>query len=92
MATPRVQDLVAEGQAHNWFVLYYLAVWSGAAALLASQPLAFRVAAAGMLVATLAIAVQLVRTRLLSNVAVASRLPQGVGHPHLFVCVPSSNR
>jgi hypothetical protein len=92
MATPRVQDLVAEGQARNWFILYYLAVWGGAAALLASQPLAFRVAAAGMLVATLAIAVQLVRTRLLSNVAAASRLPQGVGHPHLFVCVPSSNR
>jgi hypothetical protein len=45
-----------------------------------------------MLVATLAIAVQLVRTCLLSNVAAASRLPQGVGHPHLFVCVPSSNR
>jgi hypothetical protein len=92
MATPRVQDLVAEGQARNWFILYYLAVWGGAAALLASRPLAFRVAAAGMLVATLAIAVQLVRTRLLSNVAAASRLPQGVGHPHLFVCVPSSNR
>jgi hypothetical protein len=92
MATPRVQDLVAEGQARNWFILYYLAVWGGAAALLASQPLAFRVAAAGMLVATLAIAVQLVRTRLLSNVAAASRLPQGVGHPHLFVCIPSSNR
>jgi hypothetical protein len=92
MATPRVQDLVAEGQARNWFVLYYLAVWSGAAALLASQPLAFRVAAAGMQVPTLAIAVQLVLTRLMSNVAAASRLPQGVGHPHLFVCVPSSNR
>jgi hypothetical protein len=92
MATPRVQDLVAEGKARNWFVLYYLAVWSGAAALLASQPLAFRVAAAGMLVATSAIAAQLVRTRLLSNVAAASRLPQSVGRPHLFICVSSSNR
>jgi hypothetical protein len=91
-ATPRVQDLVAEGQARNWFVLYYLAVWSGTTALLVSQPFAFRIAAAGMLVTTLAIAAQLVRTRLLSNVAAASRLPQGVGRPHLFVCVPGSNR
>jgi len=91
-ATPRVQDLVAEGQTRNWFMLYYLAVWSGTAALLVSQPFAFRMAAAGMLVATLAIAAQLVRTRLLSNVAAASSPPQGVARPHLFVCVPGSNR
>jgi hypothetical protein len=92
MATPRVQDLVVEARARNWFVVYYLAVWGGATALLASQPLAFRVAAAIMTVATLAIAAQLVRTRLLSNITAAARLPEGVGRPHLLVCMPSPNR
>jgi hypothetical protein len=92
MATPRVQDLVVEARARGWFVVYYLAVWGGATALLASQPLAFRVAAAIMTVATLAIAAQLVRTRLLSNITAAAHLPEGVGRPHLLVCMPSPNR
>src|SRR5690606_18928689 len=58
-ATPRVQDLVVEGQARGWFVLYYLSVWIATAMLALAQPLGFRLAVAGMLAATLAISVQL---------------------------------
>jgi hypothetical protein len=91
-ATPRVQDLVVEGRARGWFVVYYLAVWSATACLLASQDLVFRLAAAAMAVATLAIAAQLVRTRLLSDVPATARLTEGVGRPHLLMCTPSPNR
>ena len=91
-ATPRVQDLVAEARALKWFALYYLAVWSATVALLTSQGIAFRIATAAMAVATLAIAAELVRTRRLSEVALPSRLSEGVHLPHLLVCMPSPNR
>jgi len=88
-ATPRVQDLVVERQARGWFVLYYLSVWSATAMLALAQPLGFRLAAAGMLLATLAIAVQLVRTRRLSNVLASKNWSTGVRRPRLLVVATS---
>jgi dipeptide/tripeptide permease len=85
MATPRVQDLVVERRAIKWFVLYFLAVWSAAAGLLLDEPLAFRISAAVMVVATGGIIVQLIRTRRLDDVKAALRLPVGVRRPHLLL-------
>jgi hypothetical protein len=89
-ATPRVQDLVVEARARKWFVLYYLAVWSATVALAVSHPLAFRLTVGVMMTATLAIAAQLVRTRLLADVAAEPRLPDGAHRPHLLVSIPGS--
>jgi hypothetical protein len=83
--TPRVQDLVIEARAGKWFLLYFLAVWAGTAALLAGVPLGFRLAAAALLVATIGILAQLVRTRRLADVTAAARLPAGAQRPHLLL-------
>ncbi|MDO8293356.1 MAG: hypothetical protein Q7T29_10920 [Gallionella sp.] len=85
MATPRVQDLVVERRAIKWFVLYFLAVWSAAAGLLLDEPLAFRMSAAVMVVATGGIIAQLIRARRLDDVKAALRLPVGVRRPHLLL-------
>ena len=90
--TPRVQDLVMEARARKWFILYYLAVWSATAALLASRASIFRLAAGAMTIATLAIAANLIRTRLLSDVAAPIRLPDGTSPPHLLISIPNPNR
>jgi len=82
--TPRVQDLVVEARAGKWFVLYFIAVWAGAATLVAGYPLIFRLSAAMMLVATVGILAQLVRTRRLADVKAALRLPQGAQQPRLL--------
>lgn len=87
-ATPKVQDLVIEARARRWFILYYLAVWSATIALAISHVLAFRLAAGAMTIATLAIVAQLVRARLLSDVAAGKRLPNGVHRPRLLVSLP----
>jgi hypothetical protein len=87
--TPRVQDLVVESRAGKWFLLYFIAVWAGAAMLLAGFPLAFRLAAAVLLVATVGIVAQLVRARRLVDVKEAVRFPQGVQRPRfLLSCQP----
>jgi hypothetical protein len=83
--TPRVQDLVVETRAHKWFLLYFLAVWAGTAALVIGLPFIFRVTAAVMLVATGGLVAQLVRTRRLADVKTESRLPPGVGRPRLLL-------
>jgi hypothetical protein len=83
--TPRVQDLVVEARAKPWFLLYFLAVWIGTAALVAGYPIPFRAGAAAMLVATVGIIAQLVRTRRLANVQGAARLPQGTHRPRLLL-------
>jgi hypothetical protein len=82
--TPRVQDLVVEAHAMPWFRLYFAAVWFAAACLLVGAPLAFRIGAGAMLVATVGIIAQLVRTRRLDEVEAARRLPQGVQRPRLL--------
>jgi hypothetical protein len=88
--TPRVQDLVVERQARGWFVLYYLTVWLATLALAIGQTLAFRAVMAGMLVATLGIIVQLVRTRRLLNLPATS--PSRSLRPRLLVVTVAPDR
>jgi len=83
--TPRVQDLVAERRDRVWFALYFLGVLAGTGALLAGRPGLFRLAAAASLLATLAIAVELVLARRLANVPGDKRLPEGASRPRLFL-------
>lgn len=82
--TPRVQDLVAERRASKWFAIYFVSVWGATAALLCSQPLAFRCAVLAMIVATVGIVQELIRIRRLSDVAEPLRLPQGTIAPRLL--------
>ena len=89
-ATPRVQDLVIEGRARPWFLLYFLSVWGATAALLFAHAFAFRMASGVMVVATLAIAAQLLRTRLLSDLTAEAPLPEGAHRPHLLVSLTNS--
>jgi len=84
VATPRVQDLVIETRAMKWFWLYFAAVWSGTACLLLDVPAGFRVSAAVMAVATVAIVAELVRARLLADVKPELRQPQMTRRPALL--------
>jgi hypothetical protein len=83
--TPRVQDLVVEGRANKWFLLYFLVVWAGSFALVAGYSLVFQLSAATMVVATGGILAQLVRTRRLADVKASLRLPHGVHRPRLLL-------
>ena len=83
--TPRVQDLVVERRDSAWFALYFLGVAIGAGALLADAPVLFRLASAATLLASAAIAVELVLVRRLVNVEAALRLPEGTARPRLFL-------
>ena len=83
--TPRVQDLVIEKRALKWFVLYFIAVWAGTAALLAESASAFQGAAAMMFIATGGLVAQIVRTRRLADVTSALRLPKGTHRPRLLL-------
>lgn len=82
--TPRVQDLVVEPRAVRWFWLYFLGVWAGTVTLIVGYPPVFQACVATMLIATGGIGAQLGRTRRLSNVAAALRLPQGAKRPRLL--------
>jgi hypothetical protein len=82
--TPRVQDLVAEGRAMKWFVIYYVAVWAGTLTLLAGVPGAFRLAVAAMTLGVAGIIREIVRIRRLADVASPLRLPSGATAPHLL--------
>lgn len=88
--TPRVQDLVSEPRARKWFYLYYLAVWAATIMLLADNSMLFRVMAVAMIIATLAIASELLRTRRLADVPEKLRLSETVSQPRLLVCLPVS--
>ena len=83
--TPRVQDLVTERVAFPWFLVYFIAVWSGTVALLCDQATLFRVCAGAMLLATVGLCIQFVRTRFLDNVPVPARFPEGVRRPRLLL-------
>jgi uncharacterized membrane protein len=83
-STPRVQDLVAEGRATKWFVIYYIAVWAGTLMLLAGQPQIFRIAVAAMTVGVIGIVREVIRTRRLVDVASPLRFPAGAVAPHLL--------
>jgi hypothetical protein len=82
--TPRVQDLVAEGRATKWFIVYYAAVWVGTAAQLLGEPAAFRLAAAAMTVGVVGIVHEIVRIRRLADVARSLQLPPGAVGPCLL--------
>lgn len=82
--TPRVQDLVVETRDTIWFALYFAGVLAGTGTLLAEAPVLFRVASAITLIASIAIVVELVLARRLTNVAPALRLPEGTLRPRLF--------
>ena len=83
--TPRVQDLVVEQRASRWFQLYFAAVWLATLCLLLGFPIAFRIGAATMAIATAGIVVQLARTRRLAEVKPALRLPAGARRPRLLI-------
>jgi hypothetical protein len=82
--TPRVQDLVVEARAARWFVGYFVCVWVATALVLAGQTPAFRVAALGMMAATIGIVQELLRVRRLADVTTSVRLPQGARLPRLL--------
>lgn len=82
--TPRVQDLVAEGRATKWFVIYYAAVWAGTLALLIGASPAFRLTAWVMVVGAGGIVREMIRIRRLTDVAIQLRLPDGAVKPHLL--------
>ena len=81
--TPRVQDLVEEPRAARWFGAYFAAVGFASVTLLADLPIAFRMFVVVQLIATLAIARQFYRTRLLLNVPAELRC--SIALPHLFL-------
>lgn len=91
MATPSVQDLVVESRTQKWFWLYFLAVWLCTIALLANRGLAFRGAAAVMLIGTVGIVHEFVRTRLLMDVEIRGSGPVVVHRPHLLFSRPRPN-
>ncbi|WP_315705485.1 MULTISPECIES: hypothetical protein [unclassified Bradyrhizobium] len=83
--TPRVQDLVAEGRATKWFVIYYAAVWAGTLTLLMGAPAAsFRITVAVMAIGAAGIVHEVIRIRRLADVASPLRLPGGAIAPHLL--------
>lgn len=81
---PRVQDLVVEPRAAKWFVGYFVSVWGATALLLAGQTSMFRVAALGLMVATVGIVRELLRVRRLADVTMTARLPQDAKLPRLL--------
>ncbi len=82
--TPRVQDMVSEGPARQWFALYYSGVAVATLALIAGYPTVFRLAVALSLAAILALTVQFFRARRLLDVPHGLRLPKGATLPHLI--------
>jgi hypothetical protein len=84
MVTPRVQDLVVEKRAAKWFWLYFAGVWSATACLLLDAPTGLRASAAVMLVGTVGIARQFVRTRRIADVKPELRLLEATRRPSLL--------
>ena len=83
--TPRVQDLVAERLAMRWFLLFFAGVWGATGALLAGSPPVFRIAVLAMTAATCGIVREMMKSRRLSHVPVALRLPGNALRPMLLI-------
>jgi hypothetical protein len=90
--TPRVQDLVAERPTTRSFVLFFAGVWVATGALMAGSESAFRVATVATAVATCGIALQMLKTRRLSHVPPAHRLPGEAAQPMLLMVSDQSTR
>jgi hypothetical protein len=92
--TPRVQDLVAERPAARWFVVFFGGVWAATGALMAVSPSIFRVAAFAIAIATCGIVSQMMKSRRLSHVPAALRLPGNTVKPMLLLAAttPTSGR
>ena len=84
MPTPRVQDLVVERRALPWFMIYFVAVWSGTVALLIEQATVFRLSAGAMTIATIGLCIQFMHTRRLDHVLTLTSLPES-GRPRLLM-------
>ncbi len=82
--TPRVQDMVSERRARQWFALYYTGVAVATLALIAEYPTVFRLAIMLNLMAILALIVHFFRARRLLDVPHGLRLPKGATLPHLI--------
>lgn len=82
--TPRVQDLVAERPASRWFVGFFGGVWAATGALMAANPSIFRVAALAIAIATCGIVSEIMKSRRLSHVSAALRLPGNTVQPMLL--------
>ena len=74
--TPRVQDLADEPRALSWFWFYFASVGVASTAAFLGTPLVFRVAALGMLAATVRICIEFALIRTLRSVP-AAMLPEG---------------
>ena len=80
-----------EKRAFKWFLIYFIGVGFGTVALLVQHPSHFQIAAAGMLVGTAGIIVQLVRARRLADVDAERRVPEGAYRPHLLLSLARQN-
>lgn len=85
--TPRAQDLANEPRAMPWSLIYFASVGMAAIAAFLTASLAFRIAAFGMLVATIGICVQLVSIRMLRSVPIP--LLPAEKHPRPRLLLPS---
>ena len=92
--TPRVQDLVAERPAARWFVVFFGGVWAATGALMAANPSIFRMAALAIAIATCGIVWEIMKSRRLSHVPAALRLPANTVPPMLLLAStpPTSGR
>ncbi|MBL0373572.1 hypothetical protein JJB09_16215 [Rhizobium sp. KVB221] len=87
---PRVQDLVDERGAKVWFVVYYLSVCLGGAAILLGWEPAFRAASWLQCGAVIVLSVEYVRARRLAYAPSHIRLPTGTVRPYLICAKPDS--
>ncbi len=83
--TPRVQDLVDERNAVAWFALFGGSVAVATLAILFSHAGLFRIAAVGLLIATIGLVCEFALARRLAHVSSALRHPQGAVRPNLFL-------
>ncbi len=87
MTTPRVQDLVREGRARTWFILYFAAELLSAAALHLEWNMTFRTAAAMQLLAVALLIHHYHRARRLADLPDAWR-----DHPRPRLLLPAHRR
>lgn len=93
--TPRVQDIVQEGSAKRWFIVFYAGVAIASLSLLTEQAQIFRIGCAFNLLAILALIFHFIRARRLMDVPAAMKLPNVVNVPHLIYAgqlIPGRNK